>query len=346
VRSTIIDQLLQHHDQDSPTVLDWVVDSGASNHTTSDTSNLTSIRPPTFIDPSSIILGNGSTLPVISVGDSAFLSLFCLNNVLTTHDIIQNLLSDHHFTTDNWWSMEFDSFGLSVKDLSIRNMIARCNSSGPLYTMYLLSHPAPSSPTPAPLALVASTSTWHRRLGHLGVDVLSKLSHDYSVVCSRCSHDLCHTCQLGHYNHLPFVSSNSRADTNFDLIYYDLWTSPIVSISVYKYYLIILDDHSHFMWTFHFYTLSIFLLMSPYSLAAPSKLSNATMVVSSITPPLMHSSPPKGYFCGCLIPTLLRITVNPNASSAPLVICCAPCFFRLLFQLATGKKGSTPSHIY
>jgi hypothetical protein len=110
VRSTIIDQLLQHHDQDSPTVLDWVVDSGASNHTTSDTSNLTSVRPPTFIDPSSIILGNGSTLLVISVGDSAFLSLFCLNNVLATPDIIQNLLSDHHFTTDNWWSMEFDPF--------------------------------------------------------------------------------------------------------------------------------------------------------------------------------------------------------------------------------------------
>jgi hypothetical protein len=226
------------------------VDSGASNHTTSDTGNLTSVRPPTFIDPSSIILGNGSALPVISVGDSAVLSLFCLNNVLATPDIIQNLLPDHHFTIDNWWSMEFDPFGLSVKDLSIRNVIARCNSSGPLYMMYLLSHLAPSSPTPAPLALVASTSTWHRRLGHSGVDILSKLSHDSSVVCSRCSHDLCHTCQLGRYNHLPFVSSNSRADTNFDLIYYDLWTSPIVSISVYKYYLIILDDHSHFMWTF------------------------------------------------------------------------------------------------
>jgi hypothetical protein len=27
-------------------------------------------------------------------------------------------------------------------------------------------------------------------------------------------------------------------------------------------------------------------------------------------PPLMHSSPPKGYFCECLIPTLLRITVK------------------------------------
>jgi hypothetical protein len=30
---------------------------------------LTSIRPPTFTDPSSIVVGNGSALSVTSVGD-------------------------------------------------------------------------------------------------------------------------------------------------------------------------------------------------------------------------------------------------------------------------------------
>jgi hypothetical protein len=49
---------------------------------------------------------------------------------------------------------------------------------------------------------------------------------------------------------MPFVSSTSRADNNFDLTHCDLWTSPIVSISGCKYYLVILDDHSHFVWTF------------------------------------------------------------------------------------------------
>jgi hypothetical protein len=39
-------------------------------------------------------------------------------------------------------------------------------------------------------------------------------------------------------------------DNNFDLIHCDLWTSPIVSISGYKYYMVILDDRSHFVWTF------------------------------------------------------------------------------------------------
>jgi hypothetical protein len=100
-----------------PTVTNLVADSGVSNHTTSDAGNLTSVHPPTFIDPSSNVVGNGSSLPVTSVGDSALPDPFYLNNVLVTPDIIQNLLSVRHFTTDNWCSMEFDPFGPSVKDL-------------------------------------------------------------------------------------------------------------------------------------------------------------------------------------------------------------------------------------
>jgi hypothetical protein len=49
---------------------------------------------------------------------------------------------------------------------------------------------------------------------------------------------------------MPFVSSTSHADNIFDLIHCDLWTSSIVTISGYKYYLVILDDCTHFVWTF------------------------------------------------------------------------------------------------
>jgi hypothetical protein len=130
---------------------------------------------------------------------------------------------------------------------------------------------------------------------------VSKLSHDSSFIFARCTHDLYHTCQLGHHTHIPFVSSTSRANNNFDLIHCDLWTSLIVSIFGYKYYPVILDDHSHFVWTFllhvksdTFLTSSIFSLMSPHSLVAPSKSSSPTMVVNLTTSPLMHFSPLMG----------------------------------------------------
>jgi hypothetical protein len=174
---------------------------------------------------------------------------FYLNNVLVTPNIIKNLLSIRRFTTNNCCSMEFDPFGLYVKDLSTRNVITWCDSSEPLYTMHLPSCSTHSSSI-APTTLVASASTWHHHLGHPGVDTMSKLSNPSSIVCSRRTHDLCHACQLGRHTRKPFVSSASREDNNFDLIHCDLWTSAIVNIFGCKYYLVILDDHSHFVRTF------------------------------------------------------------------------------------------------
>jgi hypothetical protein len=105
--------------------------------------------------------------------------------------------------------MKFDPFDLSVKDPSTKNVITRCDRSGPLYTMRLPSRSTPSYSVAAPTTLVASASTWHCRLGHPGVNTIFKLSNDSSVVCSRRTYDLCHACQLGRHTHIPFVSSAS-----------------------------------------------------------------------------------------------------------------------------------------
>jgi len=197
--------------------------------------------------PSSIVVGNGATLPVVGTGYSTLPGPFRLNNVLLAPDIIKNLLSVRQFTTDNFVSVEFDPLGVSVKDLRTRNILLRCNSSGPLYTLQL-----PSSPTDT-CALVATPSptTWHRHLGHPGKAALQRLAQSSSIFCSKSTEDsICHACQLGRHVRLPFASSLSRAPKPFDLIHCDLWTSPIISVSGFKYYLVILDDCSHFLWTF------------------------------------------------------------------------------------------------
>jgi hypothetical protein len=68
----------------SPPTTDWVVDSGASFHTTPTTSSLFHSHPPHPSHPSSIVVGNGSTLPVTSVGASVLPRPFCLNDVLAS----------------------------------------------------------------------------------------------------------------------------------------------------------------------------------------------------------------------------------------------------------------------
>jgi hypothetical protein len=102
----------------SPALIDWVVDSSVSNHTSPDSGNISLFHQPDSNMPSSIVIANGFVLPVTLVGDLVLLEPLYLNNILIASDIIQNLLSVHQFTTDNSCLMEFNLFGLSMKDLA------------------------------------------------------------------------------------------------------------------------------------------------------------------------------------------------------------------------------------
>jgi hypothetical protein len=312
----------------------------------SNSDSLTSIHPPNSFTPSNIIVGNGSLLAVTSTGTLSFFTLnhpLYLHNILISPEIIKTLIYVRRFTTEDHCSVEFDPFGLSVKDLTTRNVIVRCNSSRELYSF--------RPPTQAHLlaATTSSTVLWHRRLGHLGQESLSCLGPSLNSVCNISELEiLCHACQLGRHVCLPFTKSNSRALKNFDLIHCDLWTSPVASITSYKYYLIILDDCSHHSWTFSlrlksdtFPTLSIFSLMSLLSLAPWLSPSNATTVGSSTTPLHAPSSslmvPPFG--CHVLIPPFKMVALN--ASFVLLTTSCILSCFRLVSWRPIGQKPFT-----
>jgi hypothetical protein len=161
-----------------------VVDSGTSYHTTPDVGTLSYSHPSHSSLPSSIVVGNSSTLPVTSVGDSVLPRPFHLKNVLVAPHIIQNLLTICRFTTDNSCSIEFDPFGISVKNLATRTLLARCDSSGSLHTLQLS---ASSTATSSSHALGATTSciTWYYRLRHPRPEVMSKLSSSSVISCSK-----------------------------------------------------------------------------------------------------------------------------------------------------------------
>uniref|UniRef100_A0A8R7QYA1 Integrase catalytic domain-containing protein n=1 Tax=Triticum urartu TaxID=4572 RepID=A0A8R7QYA1_TRIUA len=144
---------------------------------------------------------------------------------------------------DNLCSIEFDPFGFSVKDLLTKTVLLRCNSSGALYTL--------CSPPQAQALLVATTTDlWHRRLGHPGHHTMSRLQQRQHIPPNKSSSTLCHACQLGRHVRLPFYSSMSFSIKPFQLLHCDLWTSPIPSPSGFCYYLIIVDDYTHYFWSF------------------------------------------------------------------------------------------------
>jgi hypothetical protein len=64
------------------------VDSGATHHTTTSVGNISTLRPLASSNHSSIVVGNDSSLPIISVGDSFLHGSFYLNNILLAPNMV------------------------------------------------------------------------------------------------------------------------------------------------------------------------------------------------------------------------------------------------------------------
>jgi transposase InsO family protein len=55
---------------------------------------------------------------------------------------------------------------------------------------------------------------------------------------------------MGKSKKLPFSASNRLPNLVLELVHTDLWTSPIPSLSNYKYYIIFMDDFSRYTWIY------------------------------------------------------------------------------------------------
>ncbi len=96
----------------------WLTDSGATDHITSNSNNLTTQAPYTGSDQ--VAVGNGQNLPINTIGNAHMHTKthkFCLNNVLHVPQIASNLVSVHKLCHDNNCSCYFDSHKFSVQDL-------------------------------------------------------------------------------------------------------------------------------------------------------------------------------------------------------------------------------------
>ncbi|GKA34065.1 retrotransposon protein, putative, unclassified [Tanacetum coccineum] len=196
----------------------WNMDMGAFSHLNSHSSNLSTCLYP------SVRVGDGKTIPVTNTGHSILPTLsrhLYLHNVLVTPNIIKNLISVPQFTRDNKCTVEFDEFGFSVKDFLTRHILLRCDSSGDLYPI--------TKPSHIPSALLSvSPNMWHQRLGHPSAKVLRSLISRNVISCNKeKSSHICHACQLGKHVKLPFVSSDTRVSSCFDIIHSDIWTYPV-----------------------------------------------------------------------------------------------------------------------
>ncbi|GJW95513.1 ribonuclease H-like domain-containing protein [Tanacetum coccineum] len=223
----------------------WNMDTGANSHLNDSVTNLSEVFNSCMYP--SVSVGDGHSIPVTNTGHSilptSVRNSSTYSNVLITPHIVKNLISVRQFVRDNNCTIEFDAYGFSVKDFMTRRVLLRCDSTGDLYPV--------THPSPIPHAFLVSQHTWHKRLRHPGGDVLRHLVSNNVISCNNEKPPvLCHACQLGKHVRLPFVSSNTVVTSCFDIVHSDVWTSPIPSLSGFKYYVLFLDHYSQFVWVY------------------------------------------------------------------------------------------------
>lgn len=227
----------------------WYLDSGATSHMKNNSGTLLPLF--NLSTKSHILVSNGHRIPVTGYGHSTLphpTQPLVLRDVLLAPQIIKNLISVHRFTSDNSVSIEFDPFGFSVKDLHTGSIITRCDSPGDLYPV-TTAKSTPSTCLATSLTAVSPT-TWHNRLGHPGAPVFSLLKSRNLIHCNKEQDSMvCTACHLGKHTRVPFHHSNSTTFYAFDIIHVDLWTSPVRSDIGHKYYMVLIDDFTHFIWT-------------------------------------------------------------------------------------------------
>jgi hypothetical protein len=123
-------------------------------------------------------------------------------------------------------------------------VILRSDSKGDLYPLQ------PTATTSTHCLTTISADPWHQRLGHLGNKSFRHLLQSFEFNCNKEPSHTCHACRIDKHVHLPFHSSQHKTTVPFELIHCDVWTSPVSSFTGFQYYLVLLDDSTHFVWTF------------------------------------------------------------------------------------------------
>lgn len=87
----------------------WYIDSGATNHITSNLNNLAVLE--NYKDKEKVVVGNGNSIPILNIGSSKLASNsakpLLLKNILHGPHITKNLVSVSKFTRDNNVVAEF-----------------------------------------------------------------------------------------------------------------------------------------------------------------------------------------------------------------------------------------------
>nr|ABB47538.2 retrotransposon protein, putative, Ty1-copia subclass [Oryza sativa Japonica Group] len=229
----------------------WIVDSGCSRHMTGDKNWFSSLKKASKTE--SIIFGDASTSAVLATSLVKVNEKFELKNVALVEDLKYNLLSVLQIVDENF-EVHFKKTGSKVFD-SCGDSMLNISRYGRVFKADFENHVSPVI-----TCLVAKfyndVMFWHRRLGHVGFDHLTRLSgldlvrglpklkKDLDLICTPCRH-----AKMVASSHTPIVSV--MTDAPGQLLHMDIvGPARVQSVGGKWYVLVIVDDFSRYSWVF------------------------------------------------------------------------------------------------
>ncbi|XP_074293795.1 uncharacterized protein LOC141620956 [Silene latifolia] len=198
---------------------DWVIDTGASDHMTSDVSLLHDIKK--LQSPLFVSLPDGSVKTVYHTGNVFLTKDITLLNVLLISGFKPNLLSVAKLITSSQLIVTFLNDSCLFQDHSSKALVAKGVRIGDLYKLRASNFVRNTlKPGVANAVQTVNVAFLHARLGHSSVE---KLRHVNKTALQGVNKLYCDTCVLAKHHSLPFYKSLSYAAKCFDLIHMDLW---------------------------------------------------------------------------------------------------------------------------
>ena len=229
----------------------WILDSGATHHLTTDLNNLALHQP--YAGGEEVTIADGSGLPISHTGSTSLTTNsrnFNLNDVLYVPNLHKNLISVYRLCNTNNVSVEFFPAHFQVKDLSTGVRLLQGKTKDELYewpvspqnTISLFASPTPKT----------SLASWHSRLGHPSLSVLQSLVSQFSLPLLSTSEkeNHCSHCLINKSHKLPFHSNTITSKKPLQYIYTDVWSSPVLSVDQFKYYLVFVDHYTRYTWLY------------------------------------------------------------------------------------------------
>ena len=228
----------------------WLFDSGATHHVTTDLQNLAIHSP--YDGPDEIMIGDGSGVPITHTGSTSLTTpshSFTLSNVLCVPTMKRNLISISQFCKSNNVSVEFLPNSFHVKDIQTGSLLLQGQPKNGVYEW-------PTSSSSSPILIFSSIKTtlpsWHHRLGHPSLQTFKHMVSSLSLDVSRPSKfDFhCNSCSCNKSHKLPFSVSTLVTSSPLEIVFTDVWTSPVYSIDNFKYYVIFVDHFTKYIWLY------------------------------------------------------------------------------------------------